>query len=58
MIVGEDHKGGKKQEYEERGGGMSTECGVEEEVPRPIRRWAEERDELFLSCVLKFERGS
>ena len=26
-IVGEDHKGGNKQEDEERGVGMCSECG-------------------------------
>ena len=34
--VGEDHKGGKKQEAEERGGEIFPECGWEEEVPRLI----------------------
>ena len=29
-IVGEDHKGGKNQEDEERGGGVCSGCGGEE----------------------------
>ena len=38
-IVGEYHKGGKNQEDDERGGGIFTVCGGEEEVTCPIRKW-------------------
>ena len=31
---------------------MYPECGVEEEVPIPIRIWSEEIDKLFFTCVL------
>ena len=55
--VGEYHRGGKKQDYEERGGGTCPECGGEEEVPSPIQIWIEERDKLLFTCVFKFERG-
>ena len=47
----------KKQEDEERGGGMCPECGGEEEVPRTIQIWSEERDKLLFACVFKFKRG-
>ena len=30
---------------------MCTGCGGEEEVPIPIRRWAEEKDKCFFACV-------
>ena len=40
-----------KQEDEERGGGMCPKCGVEEEVPIPIRIWAEEKGNLFFFCI-------
>ena len=36
---------------------MCTECGGEEEVPRPIIIWSEEIDKLFFSFVFKFKRG-
>ena len=51
--VGEDHKGGKKQGDEERGGGIFPERGWEEEVVRPIRRWEEEIDRFFFSGLFK-----
>ena len=40
-IVGEYHKGGKNQEDEERGVRMCREWVGEEEVPSPIKIWAE-----------------
>ena len=55
--VGEYHLGWKNQEDEERCGGMCPKCGGEEEVPSPIRRWAEETDNLLFTCVFKFEKG-
>ena len=55
--VGEYHKGGKKQEDEERGSGMCPECGGEEEVTCTVLRWAEEIYRFFLACVFKFKRG-
>ena len=45
------------QEEEERGGGICPGYSGEEEVPCPIRRWAEERDKLLFACVFKFKRG-
>ena len=54
-IFGEDHKGVKNQKDEERGGGMCTWCGREEERPSLIQRWTEERDKFFFTCVFKFE---
>ena len=49
--VGEYHKGGKNQEYEESGGGVFPGCDGEEEVTISIQRWADERDKFLSSCV-------
>ena len=54
-IVGEYHKGGKNKKDEEICGGISPECGGEEEVPCPILIWAEERYKLFFTCIFKFK---
>ena len=53
--VGEDHRGGKKQDDEEIGGGMCPECGREEEVTCKIQRWEEERDKFFFCLGPKDE---
>ena len=47
----------RNQEDEEIGGGICPELFGEEEVPIPIRRWVEERDKFFFTCVFKFKRG-
>ena len=53
--VGEDHKGGKKQEDEERGDGVCPECGGKKGFPCPIKIFSEERDKLFFA-IFKFRK--